>query len=219
MHSPKLLFLGIAEYFQHMTDTTVSLVGGIFTVLFLLIGAAAWLAEYQTWYWFVASLISFCVATFVVWYKDRPQLYVTVKKLYGLSDPGWEDLSTLYLTFVLHCRNTDNRVNALDSFHLWIHLDNHWKECLLSKDAHFTVTLPALSKGGDEREDRIIKAHSDLPNSFIQGQFVERPLTFILDTNELFPDKTSLNEAPYKLQFCDFYNRIYTFKGIAPLKG
>jgi len=116
------------QYLVALCTDWISLMSGVFSLLFLVIGFTQKpTSNWQIKYWFVAAVGGQAIASYRVWYKTRPDVKIDVLRLCLDSGLGWfEQLNSpqTFLTLELLIVNTRPGDNAIKTCECTIEIND-----------------------------------------------------------------------------------------------
>jgi hypothetical protein len=197
IYKPKDIALGVGEYFFIMFSTVASAVCGWLSFISLCVGVYKWTTDNQGSFWFWVSLAFFFLASFWVWYKDRPQLFVEKDNVFVI---GYKKPNIIFVTIELLFTNTRPAKNSL-------------KDCKL-----FIESNSGKLKGKPTKMPYYLDIHGNYNSmthqsyEFLQGEL--RPVSLTFE----FEKGSELMGKNFVLSLTDSYNATYQLKGAVPLR-
>ena len=188
----------LKEYGIAMWTDIVSRICGIASFIFLIIGFVInFKTEWQSQYWFWAVWLSYAIASFKVWAKDRPQLLIETVDIFVIR---YNEAKVIYITIELSITNTKLAKNAIKNCCLVVDSDSFKLEGKL-KDKPYYIDIRG-------KYNSLI----DQSSVFIQGEPTPYNISFE------FRGEVSVLTKGFVLYLRDSYNTTYKLKGVVPLE-
>lgn len=166
-----------------------------------------WAEQGQLRYWLIAAFLSFSLASYWAWYKNRPDLRFALDRIcleYESVQPGVADgLLVWDVTLSMSVVNTDKKENAIREYELAVRCQDG-RELSLGPDRTSNASIVYWSDAAQPDDSRLA-----------QGRLKYAQVRF------RFPDRTedlslNLKSATFHVRISDVYGVVHKLKGRLP---
>lgn len=187
----------LKTYFIAVLWNIVSLVAGVFSVLFIIICIVFnFDAVYHPTYWGIIFAVSYIVSSYTVWYNARPCTRIRVDAIEIISD---KDLRLIF-TLTIGIKNTKPERNTISEWSFGVRLSDSYQA------AEFLNGFVFTNRGGSAPRELIIE--QNIPQTI--------NLSFAYPAEVLFTEGLTYLNVPYEFSCVDVYGQKYVLKGNTP---